>query len=141
MTKFGVIQNEEVLFEVLENGGEFFISCKNRADARSKAVSLGNARNRLLPFQQKQLRVQKTKIGEEWGVKVFPAADVVIWKIMNGERIRWNPDEGRLSLEEQRMFKLMLEAELPLEEMIKNFPTEKEGIVRKLYPSDRKVKI
>lgn len=133
MSKFGVIQNEEVLQEVLNTEEMFFIPCASKSDAHSKAVSLSNAKNRLPLFQQRKLRVQRAEVDGEWGVKILPASAVVVWKIVNGEKVLWNPNEGKLSDEGKRMFDFMVKDDIALEEIIKNLSDEKEDVIRKEY--------
>lgn len=138
MPKFGVIQNEEVLQEVLRDESEFFIPCMNKADAHSKAVSLSNAKNRLPIFQQKKLRVQRVEVDGEWGVKVFPASKIVVWKLVDGEKTLWDPNEGKLSEEDQRQFNFMVDSHESLENIISCLSEGKEGVIRKLYEQLKK---
>jgi len=133
MSKYGVIQNEEVLQEVLSTEGVFFIPCESKEDAHSKAVSLSNAKNRLPAFQQKKIRVQRAEVDGEWGVKVFPSSKIVIWKLVNGEKVPWNPNEGKLSEESQRMLNKMIGDKVPLEKIIGYLPDESEEVVKKAY--------
>ena len=138
MPRFGVIQNEEVLQEVLKTEEMFFIPCDGKADAHSKAVSLSNAKNRLPVFQQRKLRIQRAEIDGEWGVKVLPASAVVVWKIVDGEKVLWDPDEGKLSEEAQRQFNLMILDNEPLDNIIACLPKGKEEVIRKLYAQVKK---
>jgi hypothetical protein len=117
------IQNEELLMEVL--GGEsFFIPCENEKDAHSKSVSLNNARGCRLPsFQQKKVRIQKTLLDGEWGVKVFPARDITVFRLKDGVKIPWTSEdlkeEGEISKDDQqRMLMLMLQDGKTHEEII-----------------------
>lgn len=133
MPKYGVIQHEEVLQEVLESESVFFIPCVDKADAHSKAVSLNNAKKRLPEFQQRKLRVQRAEDDGIWGVRVFPATKIVVWKIVNGEKVQWNPNENKLSEEGQRMLVLMIKDRLSLEEIVANLSDEKRDVVKKAY--------
>jgi hypothetical protein len=133
MARLGVIQHENVLRKVLGSGNPCFIVCNDRKDAHSKAVSLNNARSRLTIAEQKKLKVQKTEIDGVWGVRISPASEAVIWEIVDGKMVRWDPDEGKLSDDDQRMFDLMVKDKVPLEDILGNLPKEKESIVRDLY--------
>jgi 1,2-phenylacetyl-CoA epoxidase PaaB subunit len=133
MPRYGVIQNEETLQEVLANGYELFIPCLNQKDAHSKAVSLNNAKNRLTLPQQRKVRVQRAEVDGVWGVRIFPAAKTVIWKIVDGVKTLWDPEEGRLSDEDQRIFDLMMKDNVPLEQIIANLSEGKEAVIRRLY--------
>lgn len=87
------IQNEEVLIEVLETNKEFFIQCKDKADAQSKLVSLTNAKRKLTIPQQRKLKILKTAIDNIWGVKVSPASLYPIYMLVNGKRVPYTRKE------------------------------------------------
>lgn len=133
MSRYGVIQNEETLQEVLATGCELFIPCLGKKDAHSKAVSLNNAKNRLTLAQQKKVRVQRIESDGVWGVSIVPASKVVIWKTVDGVKTLWDSEEGKLSDEDQRMFDLMIKDKRPLEEIIASLSDGKEAVIRKLY--------
>jgi len=133
MSRYGVIQNEETLQEVLATGCELFIPCVDKKDAHSKAVSLNNAKNRLTLAQQRKVRVQRAEVNGVWGVNIIPASKVVIWKTVDGVRTLWDPEEGKLSDDDQRMFDFMVKDNVPLEQIIASLSDGKEAVIRKLY--------
>ena len=131
MGRISVIQNDEVLMECLETGEEFFIHCTDKNDAHSKAVSLINARRRLSVEMQRKLRVQKIQMDGVYGVKVSPSSTVEIYKIVNGVKVVWNPNENRLSDDVRRMINLMLTDGLSDEDILENLKNEKQELVLK----------
>lgn len=137
----GSIQNEEVLIEVLY-GESFFIPCKDKKDAHSKGVSLNNAKNsRMSSAQQKKIRVQEVELDGEWGVKVFPAIEIPIYRIVEGKKVLWNAEEdthvtavllggkssskSRLNPDNQRILELMLQDKKEVEEIVSALDDEK----------------
>lgn len=131
MARKGSIQNEEVLYEVASNGGEFFIPCRDRDDAHSKNVSLNNAKQRMPEFQQRLVRVQKAQMDNIWGVKVSLAQDTPIWKIIDGVPVAWAINENVLPPAAQRIVSLMVKDGLSDEEILSTLSEEKEDLVRK----------
>jgi hypothetical protein len=135
--KRSAIQNEDTLIEALY-GETLFISCKNKKDAHSKCVSLNNARSsRLSIEQQKKIRIQETFFEGEWGVKVFPATEIPIYKIVDGKKILWNPEDSRapltlvnnnkskLSNDNYHILELMLKDKVSTEEILSTLLNEK----------------
>jgi hypothetical protein len=130
MGRISLIQNDEVLMEVLTKDKEFFIPCEDKKDAHSKLVSLINARRRLSLEQQRGLRVQKLQDNNSiWGVKVSPAAKRVIYEIVDGKQIPWNPEENILSEESKRIVDLMLADGISESEIISTLSHEKVELV------------
>jgi hypothetical protein len=131
MGRISVIQNDEVLMECLETGEEFFIPCADKNDAHSKAVSLINARRRLSVEMQRKLRVQKVQMDGVYGVKVSPGSTVEIYKIVNGAKVIWNPNENRLSDDAKRMVSLMIVDLYSDEDILLALENEKQDLVLK----------
>lgn len=133
MPKQGIIQNEEVLYEVARTGSVFFIPCCDKADAHSKSVSLSNARIRMPLSLQKRVRVQRCQMDGIWGVKVIPDSQVLIYKLEGGKKIPWTSVDNAFTPDEHRMFEVMLQDGLGLQDILNNFPEDKADAVRELY--------
>jgi len=137
MGRKNVIQNDEVLYETLSTGEEFFIPCRDRADAHSKSVSLNNARNRMNNTQQRSVKVQKVEIDGIWGVKISPASKTVILKLVDGKMIPWSPNDNKLSDDNQRMVSLMVKDNKTDEEILEILSEENAELVKKAIALER----
>lgn len=131
MGRRAVIQNEELLYEVIETGEEFFVPCRDKTDAHSKSVSLNNARGRMAADQQRQIKVQKLQIGEVWGVKISPASKTVVYKLVDGIMTPWKPTDSRLSEDAYRLVELMVKDGKSDEEILAILNDENEDFVTK----------
>jgi len=130
-TKYIAIQNEETLLEVAHNGGDYFIECIDKQDAHSKQVSLNNAKRKLTTEEQLRVRIQKKKDTDGiWGVRIYAAELAPIFKLVDGVKVPWNPNEEKLSYDAERMLKLMIEDGVPTEQILAQFSDIPEDQVR-----------
>lgn len=125
--KKGVIQNDNLLYEVLSNEGEFFIPCVNSKDAQSKLVSLSNARRRMSVGQQEKVKVQKVQIEGVYGVKISHATKAQVFQIVDGKLVKWEKAE-ELSEEAKRIVDLMRKDGVSEEEISNFIKVSKGGI-------------
>lgn len=118
------IQNDDVLLEVLNTKETFIIVCKDEKDSHSKRVSLNNARRKLHPLQQRQVSINKVQMPDgTYGVKVFPAEQQKIWKVVGDEMVEWTPVKSQDDDETERI-KMLMRKDGKTEEEIANFLKE-----------------
>jgi hypothetical protein len=79
----GVIQNDEYLKLVVNEGREFLVICDDEKDCNSKRVSLYNARRMFTPEDQKRCRIQKLEMDGKWVVRISRYIPSVL-EVVNG---------------------------------------------------------